>query len=47
MLRSPHTTADIATAAQEFGQTDDILVLRIERAAAQAALHEQPQEAYS
>jgi hypothetical protein len=47
MLRNPHTTGDIATAAQEFGQTDDILVLRIERAAAQATLHEQPQEAYS
>jgi Stage II sporulation protein E (SpoIIE) len=47
MLRSPHTTADIATAAQEFGQTDDILVLRIERAAAQAALQEKPQEVYS
>jgi serine phosphatase RsbU (regulator of sigma subunit) len=47
MLRNPHTTAEIATAAQEFGQTDDILVLRIERAAAKAALHEQPQEVYS
>jgi hypothetical protein len=47
MLRSPTTTAEIATAAQEFGQTDDILVLRIERSAAQTALHVQPQEVYS
>jgi serine phosphatase RsbU (regulator of sigma subunit) len=47
MLRSPTTTADIATAAQKFGQTDDILVLRVERNAAQAALHTQPLEAYS
>lgn len=31
MLRSPVTAADLATAAQNFGQEDDILVLRIER----------------
>jgi Stage II sporulation protein E (SpoIIE) len=47
MLRQPTTTADIATAAQKFGQTDDILVLRVERCAAPAASQEQPQEVYS
>jgi hypothetical protein len=47
MLRKQSTTAEIATAAQEFGQTDDILVLRVERNAAQTALHMQPQEVYS
>ena len=47
MLRNPTTTADIATAAQKFGQTDDILVLRVERNAAQAALQTHPLEAYS
>jgi hypothetical protein len=47
MLRNPTTTAEIATAAQEFGQTDDILVLRVERYAAQTALHAQPEEVYS
>jgi hypothetical protein len=47
MLRNPTTTADIATAAQKFGQTDDILVLRVERNAAQAALHAPPLEVYS
>lgn len=31
MLSSPITAAALATAAQEFGQEDDILVLRIER----------------
>ena len=31
MLRSPVTAAALATAAQNFGQEDDILVLRIER----------------
>jgi serine phosphatase RsbU (regulator of sigma subunit) len=31
MLSSPITAADLATAAQDFGQEDDILVLRIER----------------
>ncbi len=44
MLRNPTTTAQIATAAQEFGQTDDILVLRVERNAAPAPLHTLPQE---
>jgi Stage II sporulation protein E (SpoIIE) len=47
MLRKQTTTAEIATAAQEFGQTDDILVLRVERNAAQTALHMEPQEVYS
>jgi hypothetical protein len=47
MLRQPTTTAAIATAAQEFGQTDDILVLRVERAAAQKAPQAQPEEVYS
>jgi hypothetical protein len=47
MLRNPTTTAEIATAAQEFGQTDDILVLRVERYAAQTVLHAQPEEVYS
>jgi hypothetical protein len=47
MLRNRTTTAEIATAAQMFGQTDDILVLRVERTAPRAVLHEQPQEAYS
>jgi hypothetical protein len=31
MLSSPITAAELATAAQDFGQEDDILVLRIER----------------
>lgn len=31
MLRNPTTAATLATAAQDFGQEDDILVLRIER----------------
>lgn len=31
MLRNPMTAAALATAAQNFGQEDDILVLRIER----------------
>jgi hypothetical protein len=47
MLRNSTTTAEIATAAQKFGQTDDILVLRVQRHAARAALHVQPQEVYS
>ncbi len=47
MLRSASTTAEIASAAQKFGQTDDILVLRVQRHAAKTALHAQPQEAYS
>jgi hypothetical protein len=47
MLRNTTATADIATAAQEFGQTDDILVLRVERCAAPTAPQLQSQEAYS
>jgi hypothetical protein len=47
MLRSQTTTADIATAAQQFGQTDDILVLRVERCAPRTVLHTQPQEVYT
>ena len=47
MLRNSTTTSEIATAAQKFGQTDDILVLRVQRHAARAALHVQPQEVYS
>jgi hypothetical protein len=47
MLRGSTTTAEIATAAQNFGQTDDILVLRVERCAPRAVVHAQPQEAYS
>ncbi len=35
MLRRPMTAAALATAAQNFGQEDDILVLRIERNAEQ------------
>ncbi len=31
MLRAPQTASSLAAAAQEFGQEDDILVLRIER----------------
>jgi hypothetical protein len=47
MLRKASTTAEIATAAQEFGQTDDILVLRVQRHAAHAVQHRQPEEVYS
>jgi hypothetical protein len=47
MLRNATTTAEIATAAQKFGQSDDILVLRVQRHAAQTVLHAQPQEAYT
>ena len=47
MLRGPATTDDIATAAQKFGQTDDILVLRLERIASRTDVHVQPQEVYS
>jgi len=47
MLRNPNTTTgEIATAAQKFGQTDDILVLRVERHAAQTVAHREPQEVY-
>jgi hypothetical protein len=47
MLRNSTSTGEIATAAQKFGQTDDILVLRVERCAPKTTLHAQPQEAYS
>jgi serine phosphatase RsbU (regulator of sigma subunit) len=48
MLRGPATTTDdIATAAQKFGQTDDILVLRLERCASRTEVHVQPQEVYT
>jgi hypothetical protein len=47
MLRGPATTDEIATAAQTFGQTDDILVLRLERCASRAEIHEEPQEVYT
>jgi hypothetical protein len=47
MLRGHTTTEEIATAAQRFGQTDDILVLRVERCAPRTVLHTQPQEAYT
>jgi hypothetical protein len=47
MLRNSTSTSEIATAAQKFGQTDDILVLRVERCAPKTTLHAQPQEAYS
>ena len=47
MLRHSSTTAEIAAAAQKFGQTDDILVLRVQRHGARTALHVQPQEVYS
>ena len=47
MLRDQTSTEEIATAAQEFGQTDDILVLRVERCAPRKILHAEPQEAYT
>jgi hypothetical protein len=47
MLRNSNTTAEVATAAQRFGQTDDILVLRVERHAVQTATQVEPQEAYT
>jgi hypothetical protein len=47
MLRDETSTAEIATAAQQFGQTDDILVLRVERCAPRTILHAEPQEAYT
>jgi serine phosphatase RsbU (regulator of sigma subunit) len=47
MLRGPATTDDIATAAQNFGQTDDILVLRLERCASRTEVRMQPQEVYT
>ena len=47
MLRKPTTAAEIATAAQKFGQSDDILVMRVERNAAPAVLFTEPVETYS
>jgi Stage II sporulation protein E (SpoIIE)/Beta-galactosidase jelly roll domain len=47
MLRDSTSTAEVAAAAQRFGQTDDILVLRIERQAAPTRVHAEPQETYS
>jgi Stage II sporulation protein E (SpoIIE) len=47
MLRDSTTTEEIATAAQKFGQSDDILVLRVQRHGAQTIVAEQPQEVYS
>ena len=47
MLRDQTGTAEIATAAQQFGQTDDILVLRVERCAPRTILHAEPQEVYT
>ena len=44
LLSRPVTAAQIAKAAQQFGQEDDILVLRIERAVGQKTeLHAEPQ----
>jgi hypothetical protein len=44
MLRKQKTPEEIAMAAQEFGQEDDILVLRVQRAGAERVeLAEQPQ----
>jgi Stage II sporulation protein E (SpoIIE)/Beta-galactosidase jelly roll domain len=47
MLRDQTSTAEIASAAQTFGQTDDILVLRVERCAPRRILQAEPQEAYT
>ncbi len=47
MLRDQTSTAEIATAAQKFGQTDDILVLRVERCAPRTVLQAEPEEAYT
>src|SRR5882757_90822 len=47
LLRDQTSTAEIATAAQKFGQTDDILVLRVERCAPRTVLDAEPQEAYT
>jgi hypothetical protein len=47
MLRGPATTDEIATAAQTFGQTDDILVLRLERSASRTEVQVEPQEVYT
>jgi hypothetical protein len=44
MLRKQKTPKEIAMAAQEFGQEDDILVPRVQRAGAERVeLAEQPQ----
>jgi serine phosphatase RsbU (regulator of sigma subunit) len=47
MLRESNSTAEIASAAKKFGQTDDILVLRVQRHAARTATHAQPEAVYS
>ncbi len=46
MLQNSTSIAEVAKAAQKFGQTDDILVLRIERQAAPTRVYAEPQEAY-
>jgi serine phosphatase RsbU (regulator of sigma subunit) len=45
MLRNAKTTEEIARAAQQFGQTDDILVLRVQRTGAHMAPSLELQEA--
>jgi serine phosphatase RsbU (regulator of sigma subunit) len=47
MLRDSTTTEEIATAAQKFGQTDDILVLRVQRHGARMATYAELQEVHS
>jgi hypothetical protein len=47
MLRDATTTEEIATAAQRFGQTDDILVLRVQRNGARTAPYTELQEVHS
>jgi hypothetical protein len=47
MLRDVSTTEEIATAAQKFGQTDDILVLRVQRNGARTAPYTELQEVHS
>jgi hypothetical protein len=47
LLRDQTSTEAIANAAQRFGQTDDILVLRVERCAPKTVVHAESQEAYS
>ncbi|MEI9978642.1 MAG: SpoIIE family protein phosphatase [Edaphobacter sp.] len=47
MLRNSATTEVIATAAQTFGQTDDILVLRVQRLGAKTAAYQELQEVHS
>ncbi len=47
LLRDATTTEEIATAAQTFGQTDDILVLRVQRNGALPAPYTELQELHS